>query len=259
MAIFAHLHGAATMPRPNILFPDMADQSTTPSPADTVSEKPLNIKLLIPKSDGTLAEVGRLAAEAWGKETWFALRWKTQAEFAKLVSEFSGSLTEKRSAATSRTPQSQRLQELDDEMDHALRILKNYVNEDSDYSKAKTDARLPGFGLVTRKGGTLLLSTDRDERRVALRDMLLPSVAKAPFAKRDYGTAFWQTRFDEYVQLLDETGGLAGKVSKSVSQKDTAKLELRRVLQAVVYALKANFPDTFEAELRSWGFRKESY
>jgi hypothetical protein len=52
---------------------------------------------------------------------------------------------------------------------------------------------------------------------------------------------------------------LAGQVSKSVSQKDTAKLELRKVLQAVVYALKANFPDTFEAELRAWGFRKESY
>ena len=49
------------------------------------------------------------------------------------------------------------------------------------------------------------------------------------------------------------------KVSKSVSQKDAAKQGLRRVLQAVVYGLKAYFPDTFEAELRSWGFWQESY
>jgi hypothetical protein len=62
-----------------------------------------------------------------------------------------------------------------------------------------------------------------------------------------------------YQTLLGQTNGLAGKVSKSVSQKDTAQLEMRKVLQAVAYALKANFPDTFEAELRSWGFRKESY
>jgi hypothetical protein len=48
-------------------------------------------------------------------------------------------------------------------------------------------------------------------------------------------------------------------VSKSVSRKDTAKLELRKVLQAVAYALKANYPDTFEAELWAWGFRQESY
>ncbi|MGY3090220.1 hypothetical protein ACVWYF_003275 [Hymenobacter sp. UYAg731] len=173
--------------------------------------------------------------------------------------EFSASITDKRSAATARTPQSQRLQELDDQFDEGLRILKKYINEDSSYNKAKTDARLPGFGLLANKNGGFNLSRDRDERLVALRDMLLPAVAKAPFAKRDYGTAFWQTRFDEYEKLLNETGGLAGKVSKSVSQKDTAKLELRRVLQAVVYALKANFPETFEAELRSWGFRKESY
>ena len=198
-------------------------------------------------------------AEAWGKETWFALRWKTQADFAKLVADFSAAITDKRGAAAARTPQSQRLQELDDQFDEGLRILKKYVNEDSGYDKARTDARLPGFGLLASKNGGFALSRDRGERLKALRDMLLPAVAKAPFAKRDYGTAFWQTRFEEYETLLGKTDGLAGKVSKSVSQKDTAKLELRKVLQAVVYALKANFPDTFDAELRAWGFRKESY
>ena len=237
----------------------MADLPISPTPGNAAGDKPLNVKLLIPKNDGALAEVARLVAGAWGQETWLALRWKTQTDFAKLVAEFSTGLTEKRDAATSRTPQSQRLQELDDEMDHALRILKSYINEDSGYDKAKSDARLPGFGLVPRKGGTLLLSTDRDERLVALRDLLLPAVAKAPFAGREFGTGFWQTRFDEYKELLGKTDGLAGKVSKSVSKKDTAKLELRKVLQAVVYALKANYPDTFEAELRVWGFRKESY
>lgn len=242
----------------------MADQSTTPVPAGaptptSTADAVVNPKLLIPKKDGPLAEVGRLAAEAWGKETWFVLRWKTQADFAKLAGEFSASITEKRGAAAARTPQSQRLQELDDQFDEGLRILKRYINEDSGYDQARTDARLPGFGLVARANGTFALTRDRDQRLVALRDMLLPSVAAAPFAKREFGTAFWQTRFDEYKDLLGKTDGLAGKVSKSVSQKDTAKLELRKVLQAVVYALKANYPDTFEAELRAWGFRKESY
>lgn len=239
----------------------MADQSTTPAaagatpPADAV----VNPKLLIPKKDGPLAEVGRLAAEAWGTETWFVLRWKTQADFAKLAADFGAAVADKRSAAAARTPQSQRLQELDDQFDEGLRILKKYINEDSGYDKARTDARLPGFGLVARKSGGFALSEDRGERLKALREMLLPAVAAAPFAAREFGTAYWQPRFDEYKTLLGQTDGLAGQVSKSVSQKDTAKLELRKVLQAVVYALKANFPDTFEAELRRWGFRKESY
>ena len=242
----------------------MTDQATTPASAGTPTPAPapdavVNPTLLVPKKDGPLAEVARLVAEAWGKETWFTLRWKTQADFAKLVADFSASTTEKRGAAAARTPQSQRLQELDDQFDEGLRILKKYINEDSGYSKAKTDARLPGFGLVARKNGSMALSTDRDERLKALRDMLLPALAAAPFAGREFGSAYWQPRFEEYKELLGKTDGLAGKVSKSVSQKDTAKLELRKVLQAVVYALKANFPDTFEAELRAWGFRKESY
>jgi hypothetical protein len=144
-------------------------------------------------------------------------------------------------------------------MDEGLRILKKYINEDSGYDKARTDARLPGFGLVARNNGSFALSRDREERLKALRDLLLPSVTAAPFATREYGTLFWEKRLTEYKGLLDKTAGLAGTVSKSVGQKDVAKQELRKVLQAVVYALKANFPDTFEAELRAWGFRKESY
>ena len=242
----------------------MADQSTTPAAAGAPTPTPtadavVNPKLLIPKKDGPLAEVARLVAEAWGKENWLGLRWKTQPDFARLTTDFSAAITEKRSAATARTPQSQRLQELDDQFDEGLRILKKYINEDSGYDEARTDARLPGFGLIPRKSRGFALSEDRDQRLVALRDLLLPAVAAAPFAKREFGTTFWQTRFDEYKTLLGQTDGLAGKVSKSVSQKDAAKLELRKVLQAVVYALKANYPDTFEAELRAWGFRKESY
>lgn len=235
--------------------PPVSAGATPPTPADAA----VNPKLLIPKKDGPLAEVARLVAAAWGQETWFALRWKTQADFAQLTAEFAAAITEKRSAAATRTPQSQRLQELDDEFDEGLRILKKYIGEDSGYNKARTDARLPGFGLVPRKNGSFALSTDRSERLKALRELLLPAVGKAPFAKRDHGTAFWQKRFEEYDALLGKTDGLAGQVSKSVSQKDAAKQELRQVLQAVVYALKANFPDTFAAELRAWGFRKESY
>jgi hypothetical protein len=53
-------------------------------------------------------------------------------------------------------------------------------------NEARTDTRLPGFGLVARKSGGFALSTYRDERLKAP-----PSVAAAPFAGRDYGSKFW--------------------------------------------------------------------
>lgn len=53
----------------------MTDQATTPAAASTPTptDALVNPTLLIPKNDGTLAEVARLVAAAWGKETWFAL------------------------------------------------------------------------------------------------------------------------------------------------------------------------------------------
>ena len=32
-----------------------------------------------------------------------------------------------------------------------------------------------------------------------------------------------------------------------------------KVLNALVWVLKGNFPDTYKEELRSWGFQKEKY
>lgn len=51
----------------------MTAQATTPAPAGAPTPPPtpdavVNPKLLIPKKDGPLAEIGRLVADAWGLE-----------------------------------------------------------------------------------------------------------------------------------------------------------------------------------------------
>jgi hypothetical protein len=233
--------------------------SATPATPDP--EKPVSTKLLIPHNDAALATVAGLVASTWATETWFTLRWLKPADFAALAASFGATLTDKRAAAATRSPQAQRLQELDDEMDEALRVLKAYVLEAANYDKAAADAQLPGFGLVPRsgKGKSYELSRDRDERLAALRDFLLPAVARAPFAGRDRGTAFWQPRATEYAALLHQADGLAGQVTQAVSKKDDTKAAIRQALQAIVYGLRANYPDTYEAEWRAWGFRKVSY
>lgn len=44
-----------------------------------------------------------------------------------------------------------------------------------------------------------------------------------------------------------------------MSRKDDTKQAIRQALQAVACGLRANYPDTYEAEWRAWGFRKVSY
>jgi len=38
-----------------------------------------------------------------------------------------------------------------------------------------------------------------------------------------------------------------------------SKQQIRKVLAALIHHIKANFPDTFAAKLREFGFQKESY
>ena len=35
--------------------------------------------------------------------------------------------------------------------------------------------------------------------------------------------------------------------------------ELNKTLRALINLIKANYPDTYKAELRTWGFQKEKY
>ena len=48
-------------------------------------------------------------------------------------------------------------------------------------------------------------------------------------------------------------------VSSGVASKNVLKKQVRKVLTALRYALRANYPDTYEAEYRVWGLQKEDY
>ena len=51
----------------------------------------------------------------------------------------------------------------------------------------------------------------------------------------------------------------SGQRSGAVSQKDQGEAQVRKALRALIHHVKANFPDTWEAELRGFGFQKENY
>ena len=48
-------------------------------------------------------------------------------------------------------------------------------------------------------------------------------------------------------------------MSRQVSAKNQSKVQVRKTLNALVWLIKANHPDTAPAELRKWGFQKEKY
>ena len=230
------------------------------------AEQPVNPKLLLPKADQTLFDVGTSVSARWSTVPALTLLWITPAAYAAALADFGTNLGEKRRVAAERSPNVQRLIELDDVADDALPYLKSYINEDAG-SKAAGTARYAAHGLVLMgaKAKRIVLPTDR-QARVKSVEVLLAKLATGgaggtalPYADRKYGTAFWQTWLAEYAALVEKGGTDAGLISHKVGRKEESKKIVRKALQALIYLLKANYPDTFAAELRQWGFRKESY
>lgn len=230
------------------------------------AERPVNPKLLLPKADQTLFDVGTAVNARWASVPALTLLWLTQPAYSTALADFGLNLSDKRRIAAERSPNVQRLIELDDVADDALPYLKNYINEEAG-SKAKGNARYAAHGmvLVGKKTKRMELAADRQERVKGVQ-MLLDKLNTGgedgkplSYADRKYGTAFWQAWLDEYQPMVGKSDDAAGTVSYKVSKKDEAKRTVVKALRTIIYLLKVNYPDTFEAELRQWGFRKESY
>ena len=233
------------------------------SGAAAPDERPVNPKLLLPRADQTLFDVGTAMKAQWATVPALTLLWLTPAAYSTALADFGTNLTDKRRVAAERSPNVQRLIELDDVADDALPYLKSYINEEAG-SKAKGNAEYAAHGmiLVGKKTKRMEFAADRQERVKGV-EMLLAKLGTGatalPYANRKYGSAFWQAWLDEYKPMVGKSGDDAGTVSFKVSKKDEAKKTVTKALRAIIYLLKANYPDTFEAELRQWGFRKESY
>ena len=227
-------------------------------------ERPVNPKLLLPKADPTLFDVATAVKTRWDATPALTLLWLTPATYGTALADFGTNLTEKRRLAAERSPNSQRLIELDDVADNALPFLKGYIDEEAG-SKTTGKAAYASHGLTKRRKNWEW-ANDREERVKGVEMLLLKLATVGPdgkptlsYADRKFGAAFWQQWLAEYKPLVGQSSGDAGTISHKVSRKEESKKIVLKALRAIIYLLKANYPDTFEAELRVWGFRKESY
>ena len=79
------------------------------------------------------------------------------------------------------------------------------------------------------------------------------------FGANKYGTAYWEPRATEYAGLALGSSTTRQNASGQVGTKNKQEKPLRKVLSALKLSIRANFPDTFETELRRFGFLDESF
>ncbi|MBT9392962.1 hypothetical protein KLP40_07295 [Hymenobacter sp. NST-14] len=209
----------------------------------------------LPASDVALSALATKAAEAWTTSALPPLLWLSKAEFTTLAAAYAQGRDAADAAGDQRTPQSQRLQQLDKLLDKHLRYVKGYLAEAHDEDEGRS--YYPEFG-ITRENKAYSLPRARAERVKALNKLLL-ALVNHNLDKQKYGTAFWQPLAQEYTQLVQASTESAGQRSAKVSNKDQHEAQVRRALRALIHHLKANYPDTYQAQLRAFGFQKESY
>ena len=90
-------------------------------------------------------------------------------------------------------------------------------------------------------------------------DIIIAAIASEGFGAKKYGTTFWTQMKTDYTAQWKKANTTDGIVSTDVGNKNQLKEELTEALESIINLIKANYPKTWEGELRNWGYLKGNY
>ena len=207
----------------------------------------------LPAGEIELATLGLKAADSWDASPLLALLWCSKAQLRTAAVAFKASIKTADAAGTGLSPTAQRLGELDLEMDQSLKFVRNHLIE-AHGTKQKAQAYYKDFGLKTSGK----LRTARPARAEDLAK-LVAALKNSDYDEGKYGTAFWEKLMDEYKPLATSSSDTRGESAKAAGSKNLLEEPVRKMLRALRQHIKTNFPDSYAAEWRSFGYLKESY
>lgn len=223
---------------------------------DPIPPKPRKVALL-PSSDQQLAELAVFVADIWAAESWLTLRHATAATLQTQARAYQKAVASRQQAGSARPIQADELLNLDAQIDENLFRLKNRLSDK--YGKKSALAHFPTLGIIN-DNKSYILDRERTKRAAAL-ETLVTGLKTEDIGDGNYGTAFWQPIAKRYGELVDELTHADSKVSAAVAAKDAMRDELETILSSLAKALDANYPvkKEYKAQLRAWGFQRESY
>ncbi|MGV9003365.1 hypothetical protein [Flavobacterium sp.] len=234
-----------------VKFLRLMEDEIKPPEGETKSSNKGNV----PAADVDFGKVAKDVSEAWIARPLITLLWTNAVAFSTEAISYNTELASRKTIGGDRPQITNALNTLDDQMDEALAYVKGYILEK--YKKAASTSYYAAFGIV-HKTNKYILPADRNYRLSSL-DLMLTGLVSHGFDAKEYGTAFWEPIRDQYEILLNQATSTDGTVSTKVSSKNTLKDSLRKKMNALINVLMGNYPDTYKAELRTWGFQKEKY
>ena len=234
------------------MFAPANEEAITSGEATT--PKKVSRKSKLPSKDNDFGSLCMKVSDTWKAQPTLTLLYVTQAQFEAKATTFNTTLAARQKAGGDQSPLAQLLRNSDMSIDKAISGVKGYLKE-----KYEGDAQsyYSLFG-IEKTGATYKLPFDREKRKDLL-DIIVNAIDNEGFATKKYGTAFWTQMKTDYLAQYKKASLTDGAVSSNVGNKNTLKEELREVLDSIINLIKANYPKTWEAELRNWGYQKENY
>lgn len=208
----------------------------------------------VPLKDINLGTLANSVATKWKATPAITLIWMPQTTFSTKAAAFNQELSTRLETGSSRPQITKKLNDLDAKIDSALPYIKGYLLE---LFKDADTSYYPSFGIEYKKN-RYGFPKDRNEKLAALQ-LMVKAIAANKLGAKEFGTAFWTGIETEYKTLAGKATTTDGTVSDLVGNKNELKKELTKVLNSLIKVIQGNYPDTYKAELRDWGFQKEKY
>lgn len=212
-------------------------------------------KAIVPAADIDFGAVAANVSEKWNTSPDITLLWTSAAEFTAQADAYNAELAVRMQVGGGRPQIKKQLTKLEATMDDALQYVKGYILDK--YKKDSAQSYYPSFGIEF-KNKKYLFPVDRNKRIAAL-DLMIGAIAENSFSDKEFGTSFWLGIRSEYQTLVSQVYSTDGTISSKVSSKNTLKASVKKTLNSLIAVIKGNYPDTYKAELRTWGFQKEKY
>lgn len=235
----------------------LAPDTTTGTGSSTITGTPAtHVRTpTLPSKDEDVLTTSERVSTVWSATAGITLIWMTSGNFATLVSDYGIELGLRQSVGGSRSPLTDSFDIVNEKIDDAIPFVKGYIA--GKYGANHAPHHYAPFGIIHRHHGWEF-PTDHDERKTAL-NLMVAAIAAEGFGANDFGTAFWTQVRTDFNALLTSTSTTDESISAEVSKKNQLKTQIKRVLQALVYVLHGNYPDTYYSTLRTWGIIKQDF
>ena len=212
-------------------------------------------KATIPVADIDFGNVGTAVAKKWQASPWLTIQWLTVEEFTAKTNTYTTTLGVRIKEGGTRPQMTKALMEIDKQINEGVKNIKNYLTEK--YKATNAGSYYAAFGII-KSGTTFIVPVDQNRRSSALK-LIVGAISEHGFQDKIYGLDFWTNIQEQYDNLLESTSDVDGSISNKVGDKNLLKKEIKKGLNSIINILRGNYPDTFKAELRNWGFQKEKY